>query len=173
MARHTDRMERLVKDLFRLACLDAGQEALDVIVREVRSLVTGCSLTSRRWPTRAIRHRDDDRAGSRPSARSGLPHDALRNLVANAVTYAPTRTRYVDAARIGARTEIAVSDEGPACPKRLHPCSSALPGRQVARLILGTGLGLAIVKHLVELYGGTAARKPSRRRRQVYHQPAG
>src|SRR4051794_1571129 len=41
IARHSERMERLVKDLLRLARLDAGQETLDVISCDTRNLVQG------------------------------------------------------------------------------------------------------------------------------------
>ena len=97
-----------------------------------------------------------------PTTLNGDPaklHDALRNLVANAITYAPERTTVrVDAARAGPRIEIAVSDEGPGIPEedrsrvferfyRVDKSRARDPG--------GTGLGLAIVKHLVELHGGT------------------
>ena len=86
-------------------------------------------------------------------------HDALRNLVANAIMYAPERTTVrIDAARAGPRIEIAVSDEGPGIPEedrsrvferfyRVDKSRARDPG--------GTGLGLAIVRHLVELHGGT------------------
>ena len=45
-------------------------------------------------------------------------HDALRNLVANAITYAPERTTIPVDARpaVGDRVAIAVSDEGPGIP---------------------------------------------------------
>ena len=38
IARHSQRMERLVKDLLRLARLDAGQETLDLIACDTRHL---------------------------------------------------------------------------------------------------------------------------------------
>src|SRR5207245_2862144 len=41
IARHTQRMERLVKDLLRLARLDAGQEPIEPAVCDTRTLVDG------------------------------------------------------------------------------------------------------------------------------------
>src|SRR5439155_9307400 len=85
-------------------------------------------------------------------------HDALRNLVANAITYAPERTTInIDISRQGPRVAVAVSDEGPGIPDealsrvferfyRVDKSRARDPG--------GTGLGLSIVKHLVELHGG-------------------
>jgi signal transduction histidine kinase len=85
-------------------------------------------------------------------------HDALRNLVANAATYAPEQTVIqIDVRSQGGRIAIAVSDQGPGIPDedlariferfyRVDKSRARDPG--------GTGLGLAIVKHLVELHGG-------------------
>ena len=87
-------------------------------------------------------------------------HDALRNLVANAITYAPEQsTIRFGAERSGSRVAISIADEGPGIPDedlsrvferfyRVDKSRARDPG--------GTGLGLAIVKHLVELHGGTA-----------------
>jgi two-component system sensor histidine kinase SenX3 len=85
-------------------------------------------------------------------------HDALRNLVSNAVTYSPEgSTVRIHVERADGRIAIAVSDEGPGIPDedlsrvferfyRVDKSRARDPG--------GTGLGLAIVKHLVELHGG-------------------
>ena len=85
-------------------------------------------------------------------------HDALRNLVANASTYAPERTViHIDARSDNGYVAVAVSDEGPGVPEedlsriferfyRVDKSRARDPG--------GTGLGLAIVKHLIELHDG-------------------
>jgi two-component system phosphate regulon sensor histidine kinase PhoR len=161
VARHTARMERLVMDLLRLARLDAGQETLDVVSCDVRGLVNGVVVDL--LPTAEARDQTIEvTIASDAETLSGDPaklHDALRNLVANAITYAPEgTTARVDAARAGPRIEIAVSDEGPGIPDqdrsrvferfyRVDKSRARDPG--------GTGLGLAFVKHLVELHGGT------------------
>ena len=70
VARHTLRMERLVKDLLRLARLDAGQETLDVAPFDVRGLVHSVvgdlDLDTRRAPPA---RRRDDRRRRRDAAR--------------------------------------------------------------------------------------------------------
>jgi two-component system, OmpR family, phosphate regulon sensor histidine kinase PhoR len=160
VARHTLRMERLVKDLLRLARLDAGQETLDPVACDVRALVQGVladvlpSADARRQTIQTTIAGDLDALRGDPAKL----HDALRNLVANAVTYSPERsTIRIDAARTGDRIAIAVSDEGPGIPEgdlarvferfyRVDKSRARDPG--------GTGLGLAIVKHLVELHDG-------------------
>ena len=86
-------------------------------------------------------------------------HDALRNLIANAINYAPEQTTiHVAATPVDGRIAIAVSDEGPGIPEqdlarvferfyRVDKSRARDPG--------GTGLGLAIVRHLIELHGGS------------------
>ena len=85
-------------------------------------------------------------------------HDALRNLVANAITYSPERsTIRIDASKVDRRILLSVSDEGAGIPEddlarvferfyRVDKSRARDPG--------GTGLGLSIVKHLVELHRG-------------------
>jgi two-component system phosphate regulon sensor histidine kinase PhoR len=161
IARHTQRMERLVKDLLRLARLDAGQETLDVIACDTRSLAE--AVVGDVGPAAGERgqHIEVTIAPGAETIRAdpGKLHDALRNLVANAITYAPPQTTIrIDAAPAAGRVTIAVSDDGPGIPDedlsrvferfyRVDKSRARDPG--------GTGLGLAIVKHLIELHGGT------------------
>jgi two-component system, OmpR family, phosphate regulon sensor histidine kinase PhoR len=160
VARHTLRMERLVKDLLRLARLDAGQETLDVAPIDVRGLVHSVVgdlapiLDERRQRVEVTIAAD---AATLQGDTVKL-HDVLRNLIANAATYGPEEsTVAVDASRTGGRVAITVSDEGPGIPGedlsrvferfyRVDKSRARDPG--------GTGLGLSIVKHLVELHGG-------------------
>jgi two-component system phosphate regulon sensor histidine kinase PhoR len=161
IARHTQRMERLVKDLLRLARLDAGQETIDLLACDTRSLAE--TVVADVAPAAAERGQKIAVAIG-PGAESvradpAKLHDALRNLVANAITYAPEQsTIRIDAVREGSRVAIAITDEGPGIPEddlsrvferfyRVDKSRARDPG--------GTGLGLAIVKHLVELHGGT------------------
>jgi two-component system phosphate regulon sensor histidine kinase PhoR len=161
IARHTLRMERLVKDLLRLARLDAGQEALDLANCDTRGLVEAvagdvASAAEARHQRIGI---TIGRGAESVRADLAKAHDALRNLVANAISYAPEGTAIdVRAERTGGRVEISVSDQGPGIPDealarvferfyRVDKSRMRDPG--------GTGLGLAIVKHLVELHGGT------------------
>jgi two-component system phosphate regulon sensor histidine kinase PhoR len=161
IARHTQRMERLVKDLLRLARLDAGQEALDLIACDTRNLIETVAADA----AQALAGRGQRLAVAiAPGAETVIAdpaklHDALRNLVANAITYAPEQsTIRVSAVADGRRVAISIADEGPGIPGedlsrvferfyRVDKSRARDPG--------GTGLGLAIVKHLVELHGGT------------------
>jgi two-component system phosphate regulon sensor histidine kinase PhoR len=163
IARHSERMERLVKDLLRLARLDAGQETLDIIACDTRNLVQG--VIADVTPALESRHQriemaiDPDAGTVRGDP--GKLHDALRNLVANAITYSPEHTTIRFAASrphgVAGFVALSVSDEGPWIPDddlprvferfyRVDKSRARDPG--------GTGLGLAIVKHLIELHGG-------------------
>ena len=160
ISRHTHRMERLVRDLLRLARLDAGQEQLDPIACDTRALVD--AVVGDVAPAAEARHQRLSVSIARGAETlRGDPaklHDALRNLVANAITYAPERsTVSIEAAPVDGRVAVSVADEGPGIPDedltrvferfyRVDKSRARDPG--------GTGLGLAIVKHLVELHGG-------------------
>jgi two-component system phosphate regulon sensor histidine kinase PhoR len=158
--RHALRMERLVKDLLRLARLDAGQETLEIATCDTRALVQAAAADV--MPA-IDRRRQRIVVTIHPGAESlrGDPiklHDVLQNLVANASTYAPEDTEIrVDASRTDSRLAVAVSDQGPGIPEddlarvferfyRVDKSRARDPG--------GTGLGLAIVKHLIDLHGG-------------------
>jgi two-component system phosphate regulon sensor histidine kinase PhoR len=158
--RHTERMERLVKDLLRLARLDAGQEKLETTACESRALIQAVVADL----TRELADREqrvEISIGEEAAFVRGDPaklHDAIRNLVSNAVTYTPERTTiWIDVARLGAQIVLSVADEGPGIPdedltrvfERFYRVDKSR-GRDLG----GTGLGLAIVKHLVELHGG-------------------
>jgi len=160
IARHARRMERLVKDLLRLARLDAGQETLELIACDTRALASGVIAdVGAAAEARGQQLVLDVAPGAESIRADGAKlHDALRNLVANAIAYAPERsTIAIDAVPENGRVALTVSDQGPGIPEedlsrvferfyRVDKSRTRDPG--------GTGLGLAIVKHLVELHGG-------------------
>jgi two-component system phosphate regulon sensor histidine kinase PhoR len=157
--RHAARMERLVRDLLRLAMLDAGKEALDATPTDLPALIGGvvedlaaAAATKGLRVTVAVA---DTTGNVRIDATK--VHDILRNLVENAVLYTPDggAVTVSGGVRDGMLT-LRVADTGPGIPpedlgrvfERFYRVdkSRGRPG--------GTGLGLAIVKHLAELHGG-------------------
>ena len=170
IARHTFRMERLVRDLLRLARLDAGQEPLDRVSCAVDSLfsavIADVSSELEARSQHVVQH-----VAPEAAVVSGDPaklHDALRNLLHNATSYAPEGSAIVmAAARKDDRIVLSVADEGPGIPdadlprvfERFYRVDKARS--RDARDPGGTGLGLAIVKHLIGLHGGrvTAANR--------------
>ena len=153
-------MERLVKDLLRLARLDAGQETLDVIACDARNLIQAV-VTKLSSALEQRQQRVEVSIGEGAEHLRADPtklHDVLRNLIANAITYSPERTAIrVNTERGDTSVTLSVSDEGPGIPEedlsrvferfyRVDKSRARDPG--------GTGLGLAIVKHLIELHNG-------------------
>ncbi len=167
IARHTLRMERLVRDLLRLARLDAGQEVLDRSLVPVAAILTDVETDMAdaldRKRQRIVHHIEPDADAIDGDA--AKLHDVLRNLIENAINYGPEDSVIdVSAGRVGGAVAITVADRGPGIP------TSDLPriferfyrvDRSRTRDPGGTGLGLAIVRHLVELHDGTvvAARR--------------
>jgi signal transduction histidine kinase len=163
IARHALRMERLVRDLLRLARLDAGQEPLERVACAIPALVAGVEREMEPQ-IEARKQNVEITIDANASTVSGDPaklHDVLRNLLENAINYSPEGgTVEITAARRGNDIEIAVADRGPGIPEadltriferfyRVDRSRTRDPG--------GTGLGLSIVRHLVELHGGKAS----------------
>ena len=172
ISRHSLRMERLVRDLLRLARLDAGQERREHVACPVEQPVRRRGGRARRADRiEARRGRSGHRARRRrPSRRSrGKLHDVFRNLVENAVNYSPEARDDRDGLRdaTGARLLLTVADQGRGIPEadlprifeRFYRVDKA---RSRSAIPAGPGLGLSIVKHLVELHGGrvSAANRP-------------
>jgi two-component system phosphate regulon sensor histidine kinase PhoR len=172
IGRHTLRMERLVRDLLRLARLDAGQEVLEHVRCSVESLFSGVETEladSIEGREQTVEHQIAGDAMTVMGDPAKL-HDALRNLLENASNYSPVGGKIVMAAALaGNRMRMTVSDEGPGVPdadlprifERFYRADKARSRGE--RDPGGTGLGLAIVKHLIELHGGTVSainRKP-------------
>jgi two-component system phosphate regulon sensor histidine kinase PhoR len=168
VARHSERMERLVRDLLRLARLDAGQELLERAPASVAGIVAG---VERDLEPQLAAKRQRVAVSVAPEASTievdpAKLHDVLRNLLENASNYAPDgSTIEIDARGHADGTAITVADHGPGIPEadlpriferfyRVDRSRTRDPG--------GTGLGLSIVRHLVELHGGTvsAANRP-------------
>jgi two-component system phosphate regulon sensor histidine kinase PhoR len=169
IARQANRMERLVRDLLRLARLEAGQEPvessqtdIDTLFADVATELEGALEAKGQRIVTAI----GPAAGSLHVDTAKL-HDALRNLVENAIAYAPPSTTIALASlRTDGECVITVADEGPGIPEadlsrifeRFYRVDKAR-----SRESGGTGLGLSIVKHLVGIIGGEvkAANRPS------------
>ena len=161
IARHSTRMERLVKDLLRLARLDARQELLETARCDIKQIFS--AVTADLAPSIEAKRQHialDVAAEARQiDADPAKLHDIVRNLVENAVNYSPEDAEVrLSAAQDNGSYTIIVADSGPGIPaedltrvfERFYRVdkSRSRPG--------GTGLGLAIVKHLVELHGGEA-----------------
>jgi two-component system phosphate regulon sensor histidine kinase PhoR len=163
IGRHTLRMERLVRDLLHLARLDAGQESLERAVCRIDALFNAVEAdlaeAAAARPVTITREIAPD-----ATAVNGDPaklHDALRNLLENAINYSPEGgTITLASRRDDGHVLITVTDQGPGIPasdlrrvfERFYRVDKARS--RGTRDPGGTGLGLAIVRHLIELHGG-------------------
>ena len=160
IARHSARMERLVKDLLRLARLDARQEPLDIAECDVHQIFNavvsdlGPAIEAKQQRLSIAVAADACTVDADPAKL----HDVVRNLVENAVNYSPEQADIrLGARRNGGTVTLEVADSGPGIPPEdLTRVFERFYRVDKSRTGPGTGLGLAIVKHLVELHGGAA-----------------
>jgi two-component system phosphate regulon sensor histidine kinase PhoR len=156
--RHATRMERLVKDLLRLARLDAGQETVEYVPCDVEGLLRG--IVNDFEPVAAQKQQTIETRVSPEAAilvtDAAKLHDIARNLVENAVNYTPDGGAIdVRAEVLDGRFQLTVADTG-------HGISPDDLARVFERYRVdksrtrpgGTGLGLSIVKHLVHVLDG-------------------
>jgi len=157
--RQAERMERLVKDLLRLARLEAGQETVELAPCDVAALVGGIAGD---FEAAAAAKQQSIEVTVAPDAAmidtdAAKLHDIVRNLVENAVNYTPAGGAIdVHASVNGGRFQLSVADTG-------HGIAPDDLGRVFERFYRvdksrarpgGTGLGLSIVKHLVQVLEG-------------------
>jgi two-component system phosphate regulon sensor histidine kinase PhoR len=157
--RHATRMERLVKDLLRLARLDAGQEGVELVPCDVDGLLKG--LVNDFEPIAAQKQQSID-ARVAPEAATLVTdaaklHDIARNLIENAVNYTPEGGAIEVRANVSnGQFQLTVSDTG----HGIAPDDLARVFERFYRVDKsrtrpgGTGLGLSIVKHLVQVLDG-------------------
>jgi len=168
ISRHVQRMELLVKDLLRLAGLDARQESAEFSDCPTQALIAGAVADLAPVIDARAQRVEIEVEPSAATIRTDPPklQDVLRNLLENAVNYSPPGTRIrVVVTAADSQVVVTVSDEGPGMPdedlerifERFYRVDK---GR--SRESGGTGLGLSIVKHLVDLLGGhvAAANRP-------------
>ncbi len=168
IARHSARMERLVKDLLRLARLDARQEPLELAETSIEGLFSSVLADLQPAIDQRQQHVAVRIAPGLTTVRADPAklHDVLRNLVENASAYTPEHSSILlGAEATSSEVRITVADTGLGIPEdelsrvfeRFYRVDKAR-----SRESGGTGLGLSIVRHLVELHGGqvTVANRP-------------
>ena len=157
--RNVRRLEDFTAQLLEMARLEEGQIALDkeeidaiALVRDVVADHAILAKQKRQWISL-----DVDLDPPHVVADRSKMHQALANLIVNAIRYAPQGTPILVAAhRRGDELRIEVRDHGPgiAAEDRQRIFDKFFRGHN-ADGTAGSGLGLAIARSLVTLHGGT------------------
>ena len=170
-------MERLVKDLLRLARLDARQEALEHGAAATSQQIFNAVVADLAPAIEAKRQRVTIDVAPEACTLQADPaklHDVVRNLVENAVNYSPEDADDPARRRRGAtaRSRITVADSGPG-----HPAGR--PDARVRAVLPRGQVAVAARRHRPragdrEASGGAARRQggggqPAGRRRGVHH----
>jgi signal transduction histidine kinase len=163
----TERLERIIGDLLDLARLEGGGGTLSIADIPAAELFARVAARHERRSTQAgVAFRTVIEAGAeRLRGDRDRLEQALQNLAANALRYAPKGTAVELRARpVPGGIAVTVTDEGSGiAPEHLPhvfdrfykvdasrtPHSESVGG--------GSGLGLSIVKAIVERHGGTAS----------------
>ena len=160
IARHAERLRRLIEDLLDLASIEQGEVHLEAAPVEVGEVVTQAEAVLRP----AAERKGQTVSVSIPEGLQVLADrdrlaQVLINLMDNAVKFTPTGGRVEVAARASdGRVSLTVSDTGIGIPageqsrifERFHRVDRSRDRREG-----GTGLGLAIAKHLTQAMDGT------------------
>lgn len=160
--RNAHRLGAIIEDLLALARLEqpGEREALEPSDVPVRGLVQAVredlEIVAQ---AKAMTIVDDTPEGLRTRVVSSLAHQALANLVSNAITYSPAggEVRITAAPLDDGMIEISVTDHGQGiAPHHLNRIFERFYriDRARSRDQGGTGLGLAIVKHIALMHGG-------------------
>jgi two-component system, OmpR family, phosphate regulon sensor histidine kinase PhoR len=159
IARHTERLSRLTRDLLDLSRLEAGDFRPALSPQDVEPLAEAALEAVRsRAKEKNIGLAVDVPPGLRVLADRRALEQVLVNLLENAVKYTPAGGRVtVLADEAASQVILSVIDTGPGIEARhrdriFERFYRADPGR--AREAGGSGLGLAIAKHLVQAQGG-------------------
>jgi signal transduction histidine kinase len=149
------RINRLVEQLLRVARLDATPVDTSKVI-DLRTTAAACVEYLAPWAIERGRALGFEAPEDRPVHVHGdaaAVTDALRNLIENAVTYAPVGTEVT--ITVNPAGYVSVSDRGPgvASDDRAHIFERFWRGRGARHT--GAGLGLAIVAEIAHAHGGT------------------
>ena len=162
IARESDRLARLVRELIDLSRLQGGEPLPELVPVEVDDVIAeAVDRTRTAAKAKDLQIAVGGHAGLVVRGVENQLVTAVTNLLANAVAYSEGNNRIAVAARARSGfAEIAVTDSGVGIPRkdrnrvferfyRVDQSRASSTG--------GTGLGLAIVKHVASNHGGSVA----------------
>lgn len=163
VAKHADRLERIIEDLLSLARLEqqegAALETQDSSLADI--LADACAICEGAAAEKNITVVMDCPSELRYRVNPSILEQAFVNLLDNAIKYSGSgKAVRIRASATESGMEIRFTDEGLGIPaadlprifERFYRVDKAR-----RRDVGGTGLGLSIVKHVVTLHGGTVA----------------
>ena len=160
IARHAQRLTRLVADLLDLSRIEAGRRTFEATAVDVGAIAQAATAgLAGSADSEEVEVTLEIPPGLEVHADPDALDQVLMNLLGNAIKYTPAGgTVTVRATADGDRVRLEIIDDGPGVPpehqERLFERFYRVDkGR--SRDDGGTGLGLSIVKHLVEGLGGT------------------
>jgi heavy metal sensor kinase len=173
----TERLARVVEDMFTLARADAGNYPVERAPLYLEELVEDCVRGARVLAARktvSIEHVVPEEAPF--TGDEELLRRMVGNLVTNAVTHAPPgSTVRIELARDAGGYRIAVTDSGPGVPADARPHiferfyrGDAARGRNAGDPD-GAGLGLAIARWVARQHGGDVTLAQSTGRATTFH----
>lgn len=150
------RIATLIQKLLLLTRLES-QEARDVKVLDVLQLAQSIVESFRPLAGECTLIVSGDRGAQVKVSESEL-HEAIGNLVDNAIKYAPGSTVETTVSAHGDKIVVSVSDDGPGMSPELRARAFERFSRgETAGSVTGSGLGLAIVETAVQRMGGSVS----------------
>lgn len=158
-----ERLHQLIMDMLQIARVESGEEAFDITVVDVQSVVDSCYLRH----VENAHHKEVTLLVDAPEMPLAVLADEdgldtiLDNLISNAIKYTPEcgriTIRWFDD---GDFVEMTVQDTGVGIAEEHHTRVFERfyrADKARSRLLGGTGLGLSIVKHLAQSFNGSVA----------------
>ncbi len=161
IAKQTDRLSAIMKDLISLARLEREGEETKIILEEIavrKTLESAVQMCSAKALEKNIKISIHCEEGVKARANSQILEQAVVNLVDNAIHYSDAEKAInISVTKSGDETAISVQDHGCGMEKEHLPRLFERfyrVDRARSRNLGGTGLGLAIVKHIAQVHAG-------------------
>ena len=158
--RHSDRLASIIDDLLQLSKLEGGLEQylVDYEFHDVQTIITSLLLIYRTDSTvQNVSIQLLSNMSKSIMCNRSLVHQAISNLVDNAVKYSESDCEVLDIKQQDQHVIFYIKDQGGGISEEHHAKLFQRfyrVDKSRSRDMGGTGLGLSIVKHIVTAHGG-------------------